>query len=172
MHCRTGPAYPHDRAYTLSCRLFSTSTIYYTIGKKKTQLFFCSLQKIQTSPGLPAPKPRLCRRSALHPALIDSILGLGFMGRCTPPNPQNRVRFHLTIRYAGRCALYPIPIQDSILGWGIMGRCTPPNPRGSFLARERNQSSPGRPRPPFAAISTLGKSFLEALHASSEGFFR
>ena len=100
MHCRTGPAYPHDRAYTLSCRLFSTSTIYYTIGKKKTQLFFCSLQKIQTSPGLPAPKPRLCRRSALHPALIqDSVLVLGFMERCTPPNPQG---------YAGRYApLHP-----------------------------------------------------------------
>ena len=64
----------------------------------------------------------LCRRSALHPALIDSILGLGFMGRCTPPNP-----------------------------------------RGSFLTRERNQSSPGRPRPPYlcATIGTLGKSFLE-----------
>ncbi len=64
--------------------------------------------------------------------------------------------------------------QDSILGWGIMGRCTPPNPRGSFLARERNQSSPGRPRPPYlcATIGTLGKSFLEALHTSSERFFR
>ena len=34
----------------------------------------------------------------------------------------------------------------------FMGRCPPPNPRGPFLARERDESSPGRPRPPLNAL--------------------
>ena len=40
------------------------------------------------------------------------------------------------------------------------------------MQKKGGERLPGRPRSPFAAMSALGKSFLEALHASSEGFFR
>ena len=68
----------------------------------------------------------------------------------------------------------PQPGQDSILELGFMGRCTPPNPRGSFLTKERNQSSPGRPRSPLSMRhkGNAWKIFLRGFHTSSERFFR
>ena len=65
-----------------------------------------------------------------------------------------------------------IVLQGSHITWYLGAMPAPKTPGPPFLQKKGGERLPGRPRSPFAAMSALGKSFLEALHASSEGFFR